>query len=209
MAEDTLKVELVCRDFNRMLEELAAIDTRIEFRDVVIGAAATVVESALRGTKAATKSGIVRNFEGKEFTTFNGKRYKLSNRYPDALWGGISEFRRRDLAVKIAAMGLAKQSWLWTGAKLGPTINAPSFVQSASYKGRRYSEDGTGFETGSADGFAVTILNSSPIVQAAGGQRALFGAMKGVTMRFQKSMERRAFATVESRAKAFPKIFVT
>lgn len=191
-----------------MLEELASIDPTIEFKDVVTAVAIRVVQNAMNRTRAATVSGIRRDFATKEFTTFNGKKYKLSNRYPDQLWGLIDQFRKDRLAVKLASRGLSKQSWVHLASTIGGVLSAPAYVTNANYKGRTYREDGTSTEQGDGNNYALTIINSSPIVQAAGGYGALLRAMQGETSYFNRNMENRAFRTFESRAAKYPGIFV-
>lgn len=204
-----LRIEIIARDFNRMLEELADIDPRIEFRDVVIGAAERVLRGAIRHTKDAKAAGIRGDFEAKEYTTFNGTRYRLANRYPDRLWREIAAFRRERLQVKLNARGLAKQSWQHVAAAFGASLAGatPGYVSAATFKGRQYPQDGASTESGSASDFALSIYNYSPIVQAAGGRGALLRAMQGETRYFQMNMEKRAFATLESRVRMFPQIF--
>jgi hypothetical protein len=204
----SLKAEIITRDFNRMLEELAAIDPKIEFRDVVIGAAERVVRGALRATKAAQADRIRETYNEKEYTTFNGKRYKLANRYPDPLWNKIELMRSDRLRVKLAARGLSKKSWQHVAASFGRSAGGPGYVTAANYKGREYSQNGASKESGTGNNYALEILNHSPIVQAAGGHGALLRAMRGETRYFEMNMEKRAFATFESRAKKYPQIFM-
>lgn len=206
---DTLRVEIIARDFNRMLEELASIDPRIEFRDVVIGSAERVVRAALRNTKDAKAARIREAFAEKEYTTFNGKRYRLANRYPNQLWHEMSAYRRQRLDVRLNARGLAKQSWQHVAASFGASLSSavPGYVAAANFKGRQYPQDGASTESGSATDFALAIFNYSPIVQAAGGRGALLRAMQGETRFFQVNMEKRAFATLESRVRKYPQIF--
>lgn len=206
---DSFKVELICRDFNRMLEELAAIDPRIEFRDVCLGVAARVVFNALFRTRAAKVSAIRRTWQEKEYTTFNGKRYKLDNRYPDQLWGRLQQFLHDRLQIKLAARGLSRQSFYWLGQQLGMRGAVPAYVVNANYNGAQHRENAATFEQGSGTDFALTIVNSSPIVQMAGGRDALLYAMAGETGYFRRNMENRAFRTLESRAKKYPGIFTS
>lgn len=192
-----------------MLEELASIDPRIEFRDVVIGAAERVIRGAMRYTRVAEASRIRANFEDKEYTTFNGKRYKLTNRYPDKLWREIEAFRRGRLDVRLNARGLSKQSWQHVAASFGASLgdSAPGYLAAATFKGRQYPQDGASTESGGGADFALAIYNYSPIVQAAGGRSALLRAMQGETRFFEINMEKRAFATLESRVRKYPQIF--
>ncbi len=207
---DTLRIELLARDFNRMLEDLAAIDTRVEFGAVVRGVATRVMKAALRGTKVADAGKILSRFSNKRFTTFSGKVYYLENRYPDALWGGIEKMRRESLVAKITAIGLAKQSWQHVAKSFGSDISAdtPAYIAAANYNGRRYPEDGSSTETGSGAGYVLRIINSSPIAPAAGGGLALLRAMRGEIKYYERNIANGAFATVASRAKKYPGIFV-
>ena len=53
-----LQVEIITRDFNRMLAALAAIDPKIEFRSIILAEAAAIVRTALSRTKSAKVSAI-------------------------------------------------------------------------------------------------------------------------------------------------------
>lgn len=210
MADNALRVEIITRDFNRMLEELAAIDTTIEFKDVVKGTAERVVGSAQRFTKAAEPGKIRAHYATKQYTSFGGKVYKLSNRMPDATWGGIDRQNKENLQTKLSARGLSKQSWQWVAESFGRTVaGAPGYVTAANYRSRQYPVDGASTEQGDASAYTLEIANTSPIVQAASGRNALLRAMKGETRYFEMNMEKRAFATLESRVKKYPGIFLT
>jgi hypothetical protein len=200
-------MELLARDFNRMLEDLAAIDTRVAFRDVVLGVAERVMKGALSGTKAADSGKILARFANKRFTTFGGKVYYLENRYPDVLWEQIDAMRRESLEAKINAVGLAKQSWQHVASSFGSQLAAPGYVAMANSRGRRYPEDGSSSESGGGSDFALTVKNSSPIAPAAGGGGALGRAMRGEIRYFARNIEKHAFATVESRVKKYPGVF--
>lgn len=208
MAGDSLRIEIITRDFDRMLQEFASLDPRIEFRDIVIGVAARVAFSAMGKTKAADEQKIRHSYDEKEYTTFNGKVYKMSNRYPDALWSELGGWVDNKIKIKLAARGLSKQSWYWLGLQLGATGSAPRYVQQANYKGLTFPQNANHSEEGDGGGFALTILNASPIVQAAGGKQALLGAMAGETKYFHRNMENRAFATLESRIKKYPGVYI-
>ena len=207
MAENTIRGEIIARDLNRMIEELAAIDATIEFRDVIIGVAERIVNRAGKLTDAAALAKIRKSQGFKEYTTFSGKTYRMTNRFPDALWNSLTGQAYRNLQTKLNARGLAKQSWDHVGASFGASSDAPAYVKTANFSGRQYPTDGASKELKNAGAFALEIINSSPIVQAAGGKYALLKAMAGETMYFEKNLENRAFATVASRAKKYPQIF--
>ena len=206
---NSLKVQLITRNFGRMLDELAAIDPRLEFRDVVVAEAVAVVNSAMSGTKAATVASIRRGWESKKFTTFNGKVYYLPNRYPDELWRRLWNSRIASLQTKLAARGLSKSSWHFLAQLLGGPSKAPGYVVASNYRGHQFPQNADRDERGSPGrDYTLQILNSSPIVQAAGGRDALIRAMLGRIRYFEINMERRAFRSVESRARKYPGIFV-
>ena len=210
MADNSLRMELLARDFNRMLEDLSAIDASVVFRDVVRGVAERVMTSATRSTKAADAGKILSRFANKKFTTFGGKVYYLENRYADGLWSNLETMRRDSLDAKINAIGLAKQSWQHVAASFGANIaaSAPGYVAAANSRGRRYPQDGSSSEAGSGSGFALTVKNTSPIAPAAGGGGALSRAMRGEVKYFERNLLNHSFATVASRAKKYPGIFV-
>ncbi len=207
---DGLKAELIFRDFNRMLDDLANIDPRVEFSDVVFAIAARVVFNALYRTRAAKVAAIRRTFEDREYTTFNGKRYKMSHHYPDVLWGQINNFLQERLAVKLAARGMSKKSWYHLAKGLNkPGRAVPSFVVAANFKGNDHPENAAHFETASGSDYALTIVNSSPIVQLAGGEAALLAAMQGEIGYFRQNMAHHFYRNAASRAAKYPGIFTS
>lgn len=206
---NALTVRIDASRFNAMLADFAAIEPGLEFRDIVHGTALRVCAGALRRTNAADPQRIRRDFENREWTTLDGKRYKLSwYLHNDALWHRIEQHRADTLATKLASRGLAKKSWIFFGPELGGIIDAPNFVHSANYKGEVYPEDAAIAEAGFGAGYQLTIFNSSPIVQKAGGARALQGAINGEARYFYVLLEKRAFRTFEGRAARYPGVYV-
>jgi hypothetical protein len=207
---DGLKVELVTRDFNRMLAELAAIDPKIEFRDIIIAEATAVVEGALRRSAAAKVQRIKDRQASRTWTTFAGKKYHIAEwRLPDHLWNQIQRQRKERLQTRLNARGLSKQSWLHVASALGKTISVPAYVTNANYKGQQYPIDGESSEEGVSKNYALTIINSSPIVQKAGGQFALLSAMRGRASYFRRNLAHGVFDSIATRAKKYPGIFTS
>lgn len=204
---DSVKVELITRDFNRMLEEFERIDPSVEFRTVVREVAIRVIAGALRRTAAASVAGIRADAGSREWITLDGKVYKLSNRFPDRVWGRIQRRRTDDLNKRLNARGLSKQSWLHQARDLGGNIQVPNFVDRANYKGQQYPVDANHRESRGGANYSLTILNSSPIVQNAGGQNALISAMAAETRYFYTLLQKGAFRTASSRASKYPGIF--
>lgn len=209
MAVDSLKVLLVTNKFARMLSDFSSIDPTIEFSQIVRAVAIRVIAGALRRTRAADAQRIRESHEAAEFTTMDGKLYKLSNYFRnDALWGRIVEKRRASLQRKLDKRGLAKKSWLHVAEKLGGSIDAPAYVRKANASGNDFPENASFSESGQGMRYALTIINSSPIVQAAGGQAALVYAMQGETRYFYTLLARGAFRNAASRAAKYPGVFV-
>lgn len=210
MAVDAVKVELVTRDFNRMLEEFAAIDPAVEFRDIVRGLAVRVVAGALRRTRAADPKKIQAAHEKATFTTLDGKLYKLSNYFHnDELWRRIQNHRVFSLQRKLNARGLAKQSWLHLGRKIGAgPISAPAWVSRANFKGEQYPGDVSFLESGAGLKFQLKITNASPLMKGAGGEWALVQAMAGETKYFWTLLAKHAFRNAATRASKYPGVYV-
>lgn len=205
---DEVKVTLITRNFGNMLEELASIDPRVEFRDVVREVAIRVIAGALRRTRIADPKKITAAHEKQEWTTLDGKKYKLSWHEPDALYNRITRRRAERLAVTLGAVGLARRSWLDQAQELGGNIPVTGAVRRANYRGHNYPENVSSLESTTGGAYSLKIINSSPIVQAAGGERALLSAMAGETRYFYTLLAKGAFRTLASRAARYPGIFV-
>ena len=205
-----LKMEIVQDKFNAMLAELAAIDPSVEFADVIKSEAASVISTALARTDAADVAKIRNRSNDREWTTFNGKKYREAVwRLPTPIYQEIQRLRRQFVEIKLASRGLAKKSWYHLAQQIGRQARAPAYVVGATYRGREYPVDADHKESGSGSDYALMIINSSPIVGAAHGRPALEAAMYGRISYFQRNMEHHAFRTVETRARAYPGIFTS
>ena len=205
---DGLRSQIITRDFDKMLVELSNMAPQVDFSTVVKAIATSVVQRAMDRTKAAAAGAIRANYASKEWTTLDGKRYKLSWLMPDPTWSAIMEKRQRNLASRLAARGLGKQSWLGIASAIGQAIDAPAYVRAAAYKNRQYSQDGTAWETASGTSYALTILNISPILPHAGGYGALLSSMAIETNKFRANMAHQFYLTAERRAAKYPGIFM-
>jgi hypothetical protein len=206
---DSLRTELITRDFSRMLEDLASIDPTIEFSAVVTAEAISVVGSAMSKTKAATVSAINKREDSRKVLTFGGKAHFISNHWPDYLWSEIQRLRKEHLQTKLGARGLAKQTWFNLASKIGGNIAAPAYVMAANYRGQQYAQNVSEVKAGSAADFSLTIKNDSPLGPGARMENALLNAMNGRARYFEKNMEHRAFATLASRAAKYPGIYTS
>lgn len=209
MAVDSLKAQLVTRDFNRMLEEFASLDPKIEFAAIVRAVAIRVMAGALRRTKAADPEKIKARHAAAEWTTIDGRKIKLSwYLHDDEKYRRSVNHRVAVLNTKLGARGLSKQSWLYEAQKIGGTIDAPAYVTAANFQGRTHPENASVTELGGAAAFVLKVLNRSPIVQQAGGEYALIAAMAAETRYFFTLLSKGGFATAAKRAAKYPGVYV-
>ena len=135
--------------------------------------------------------------------------YNLTYKYPGELWSAITEARAADLKKKIAARGLAKQSWLKIARMLGLSVHAPSYVENAvATTGKTYDEDETAEVQRTSGGVNYHFENSQPTVNAIGGEEALQAAMDGRTLFFVNNIERGVFEDLGQAAKKYPGVKV-
>jgi hypothetical protein len=218
MAKFDIKVrsELIATRFNAYLQELWALDPRIEFSDLIRAEATAVMMGAMGRTRAASEQKIRAASDTREWATLGGKRYRLGGRtgegwhLPDTTHQAIQDKRAARLTTKIGARGLSKQSFANLAKVIGGRIGAiPGYVSSANYQGRRYPENVSALEASTPAGFILTTFNNSPIVGFAGGAWAILGAMQGRVSYFRRNMKHRRFQTLASRARAYPGIWAT
>lgn len=214
MKKNALNIELITREFNAMLAELAAIDTSVQFRDVVDHEASKTVigdKGAVIYTRAANASKIRENHAKRTHVKLaDGKRYNPNWRLNAETWKKMKMARAISLDTKLGARGLAKQSWLITARKIGrPFTFATQYVYAANYKGRIYPEDVATSREGDGSRYAITVVNSSPMVSGAKMPRALAMAMGGRARYFRQNMAHHFWRTAASRAAKYPGIFTS
>ena len=209
MASKGINLTLATARFNRMLRELAAVDTSVEFADVVRHEAGAVAQLALDQTKAAKVANIKARNAAQKFTTFNGKTYFIHRNYRDPkLRQGLLDAWQASLKTKIGARGISKQSWYHVGRSFGRNMEAPAYVLAANYNGQQWPSDGTSVESRSPKGFTLAIENSSPVVQKANGGFALQVGMNKRTAYFARNMKYKYYETVRTRALKYPGLYM-
>jgi hypothetical protein len=216
MAKFDIKIrsELIATRFNRYLQELWALDPRLEFSDLIRAEATAVMFAAMGRTKAASEQKIRAAADTREWATFGGKRYRLGGRtgegwhLPDETHRAIHNSRTARLNAKLGARGLAKQSFANLAKAIGGHVGrVPSYVSAANYLGRQYPENVSALEGSTPAGFVLTTFNNSPIAGYAGGAWAILGAMQGRVAYFRRNMKHRRFQSMASRARAYPGIW--
>lgn len=166
---------------------------------------AKVAEGAMKRTDTATAQSIRKNHTAQEWVTLNGKRYKLANRFPRQLWAALSSKRKASLARKLAARGLAKQTWLNIAQLLGFDISAPGFVKAARGKVSNLENVAVTRSKGSA-AYGVRIENHSPLMRWAKGRAALVAAIAGRRKFFAENLKRGVFDDLRQVAKKYPRL---
>ncbi len=205
-----LRLRLEIGKFNSALREMSArLSHTIAEERIVEYEVGKIIEATLAGTRAATVSGIRASAETAEWTTYNGKRYKLSNRYPNALWRGIAAKRKESLMRKIAARGLAKQSWLALANLIGVEIRAPGFVRSATAPTHTNSENVNIRRDYGARRFGLGISNTSPLLRFSDGRRAFFSAVIGRRRFYETNLRRGVFGDLAKIAAKYPGLKMT
>lgn len=132
--------------------------------------------------------------------------YSLTKfRYPDALWTKITAARAADVKKRIAARGLAKQSWYRIALLQAFPVDAPSYVRSAvATSGKQYPEDEkVDVERGNAS-YTYTIRNSQPTINVIDGEIILARAVNGRVQYFLKNIEKDVFTDLKKIATKYP-----
>lgn len=206
---------------------LAKVSGR-SMEEVVTAELGKVIDRTIELTPSATISRIRGRFEASEFTaqspsiytpqsaqgrrsrekvhlSKNGKIiYKLSNRYPAALWRAITERRKESLRRKLQAIGLAKKSWWNIAQALGLPVKSGRFVSAIASTGKEYPDNFVVSKTVTDSDIAVAFINAQPTVNAIGGRTALQRAIDGRVKYFLASVKLGVFDSMQKIAKQYP-----
>jgi hypothetical protein len=171
MSRPQITTQIDARNLNGALRQLARISGK-DFKDVVSNETLKILETAMRGTSAASVGDIRSNVEKQQAgwysagdtkrpstarTDGQGRRlYWLGNRYPAAIWAQIQAERAKNLKERLAARGLLKKGWYQLAADLGKIISAPAYVKKATTPNGDYPEDASANETGEGSKYTIT-----------------------------------------------------
>lgn len=196
--------------FNAAMGEMKArLGNAATMQAIIDFEVARIIERALARTTAAKVGDIRSSHRAREFTTLNGKTYKLSNRFPNSLWQAIASKRRESLQRKLAARGLAKQAFLALAEKIGFDISAPGFVRSARTPNHTNAENVDAKRTSAEGKYTLAIAQSSPLNRWAGSRAAFYGAVVGRRKFFEQNLKRGVFSELTKIAAKYPGIKVT
>lgn len=195
--------------FNSAMREMgAALGNSATMEQVIDFEVAKIVEMALKQTTAASVSSIRQSVEDREWTTLAGKKYKLSHRYPNAVWRSIVAKRKDSLTRKLAARGLSKQAWLALARQIGFDIEAPGYVKVASTPKHSNDQNVNTRRDYKTNGYGLTIQNKSPLIPWSEARQAFFGAVVGRRKFFDQNLKRGVFADLEKVARKYPGLIV-
>lgn len=220
-----LTLESDARFFDAMVAELARV-CEAPPDEVLLEEIGRVLTQAIKETKAATKESIVAHAASKThtlqpstlYTPKHPQRrklrkgkvlYNLSYRYPPRLWAAIVKARAADLKRRIAARGLAKQSWYKLGLLLGVAVEAPEYVKKAvPITGKTYQDERVQVSQGNGTN-AYTLQTNQPTLLAIGGEEALERAVQGRIGYFVTNVTKNVFDKLADIAKKYPGIKVS
>jgi hypothetical protein len=210
-----MEVTIDTTRFEEMCEALAA-EIHVPIDNIVREELGRVLSKTIENTDAADVSKIKNKSENarlsmqrasiyqpqrpsrRKLVQGNFVLYDLSHHYPDALWQAIQRSRAMDVAKRLKARGLAKQSWWLMGQKLGLTVDAPAYVKKAkATTGREYSEDEKVSQRVSSDEVSYTMDNYQPTVNAINGEEAIERAIDGRMGYFMENLRRGVFDNLE------------
>jgi len=204
------KLQVKIGDFNAAMREMRLrVGNAATMQQIIDYEVAKILEKAVQKTDTATASSIRRSMGDKEWTTMDGKKYKLANRYPNGVWSSINAKMKASLKRKLAARGLAKQSFYALGLRMGFDIQVPGFVKEAKTP-KHVNAENVNVERISRQGeYGLIIENHSPILRWAEGKQAFFSALAGRIGFFRANVKRGVFDSMASVAKKYPGLLVS
>ncbi len=196
--------------FNAAMREMQSrLAGRATLEQIIDYEVSKIIEAALKGTDAATVNSIRRSLEEREWTTLNGKKYKLTNRYPNPVWNAIIAKRKASLTRRLAARGITKQSWLALARQIGFDIEAPSYVRRATVERHTNDENVDSRRDYKTSAYGLAIANHAPLLQFVGAKQAFFSAVVGRRKFFENNLKRGVFNDLAAVAAKYPGIKVT
>jgi hypothetical protein len=185
---------VVDHEIGRILEKSASLTPMSSEGAIVANAMAR--EWGTHKTGFPTK----RKFRGNS-PAVGFKKYKYSNRFPDALWDIISTQRLNSIDVKTGYIGISKQSWISLASMLGIEIKVTKKVRALPKR------ESSNFDTSRKSGpgmYSVSFRNAQPTINRIGGRGILRKAVNGRVGYFKRNMEKGVLGDLETLSKAYP-----
>lgn len=195
--------------FNRAMREMQSrLGGKVSLEKLVDFEVSKVIEMALKSTDTATVASIRQSVEEREYITISGKKYKLSNWYPNPVWRSIQAHQKASLMRKLAARGLSKRQWLALAEQVGFTISAPGYVQAAETPKHTPSENVDTKRKYSETGYGLAVTNKFPLNRWTGARAAFFSAVVGRRKYYEQNLARGVFGDLAKVAKKYPGLTV-
>jgi len=147
-------------DAMRQLQRISGKD----FEKVLKVETGAVLNAVIRGTKKASVKSITTNYNMRRFSTYDlgagVKIYNLDHRRSDLQWSRLQALRKKGLAEKLAARGMAASAWVAIAKSLGIVIKAPAYVSKAKGKtGNTADQFVTASAQGSGSSYVLSFVN--------------------------------------------------
>lgn len=210
MANNDPRFRLEVGKFNAAMRDMQArLKNQRTMQEVVDYEVSKIVETALARTDAATVNSIRDSQKTRLWATVGEKKYKLTNRYSNAVWKKIEQARKDSFLRKIAARGLAKKAWLNLARLIGFDISSPGYVRSAKRRGGGEAGEGSSVQRSVPDAaYGLTITQNSPLNPWASARQAFFSAVVGRRKFFEQNLARGVFRDMAAAAKKYPGLVV-
>jgi hypothetical protein len=175
-------VQIDTRNFSRAMQGLSRL-TGVSFKNVIVAEAGAILRKTISNQMAADAGKI--------------KARKRRGKNPEA-----------EIRELLARRGLAKQSWLAIGKKLGMDLTAPAYVRRAAVKGVAYDQKVSVSERKVGGLFTIIVENDMQTTVASRGRIAILRAMNGRVGYFKRNLRAGVFEKVATMAKKYPGLSV-
>jgi len=106
----------------------------------------------------------------------------------------------------LARRGMPRASWNFIAQELGATLRAAAVVLNATVRGRAMKEVGKASRKKSADGFSITMTNSSIASMKKDAAGILERTVAGRVKYFEKNLEKGVFDSMKNVERAYPNL---
>jgi len=193
--------------FNACMKDMTArLGTSVTQKQVIESEVRKILEKTIKNTDTATRASVEESIKTRgDWRTYNGKKYKITNRFPDGVWNMITGRLDASLKRKLAAISLSRKAWWTLGIMIGPT-DAPAQTKRAVSKVDQSVNVGVAKDESVNGNYGLTITNSSPLIGVSKGRQALFSAIAGRIGFYKQNLKRGVFNDLALVAKKYPGI---
>jgi uncharacterized membrane protein len=203
-----LKLEIKVDQFNACMNEMASrLQGSATKKEIIRSEVQSILQKTINSVKVGSVAKIVASQAGTQWTTMAGKKYKLSNRYPDALWGVIKATREKDMAIRIASIGWGARAWYELALLLGLTLTAKE-ASTAVEPGRDAAAYVKAAVEDAGNVYKIQVTNNSRLQTWIGGAAAFFSAIAGRVGFFNQNLKHGVFNDMKQVAAKYPGIEV-